>query len=448
MTTNGWPEAEPPARANLAAAQEACGAANIVICVIDAARADHLGCYGYDRPTTPEIDRVAAHGTRFTHAVTDAPFTLAAITSLYTGQYYDTHGVSTASMRIPTELVTLPEACRAAGMRTAVITGSGMIIRGHGLGDGVDHFQVILDRDPAQGSVPALRKAWGAWLDDNRDERFFLYVHIMPPHHPYERAGPFRGRFDRNYRGALPPTSELLLQRDADVLKLSPRDVTHMVDMYDEALAYADWAVGRLVDDLRARGLLDKTVLVLLADHGEAFGEHGQFLHGNTVYNEMTHMPLILRFPAGVKGAAAEVDSLIQLSDLAPTLGALCGFQMPQEQVQGLDASGVIFGDRANARPAAFSTCLALPRIQHAVEIPGAKGIFNDRGRLVQVFDLKADPLERRNLITRRPELAQRLSALWRAWAERQTYIRGAPPAKEGELDPDIREWLRTLGYL
>jgi arylsulfatase A-like enzyme len=241
-----------PARA-VAAAREACRRANIVIVCLDAARRDHVGCYGYARPTTPEIDRLAAQGVRFANAVSDASYTLAAVASLWSGQYPDTHGASVVGMRLPLALTTLPEVCRAAGMRTAVTTSSGIIIRAHGFGDGVDQFVPVFTARPDQGRVPDLQREWRKWLEAVGRQRFFLYVHIMPPHHPYEVAGQFRGRFDPGYAGSLAPTPEILPQLDAGKLRISQRDRRHIIAMYDESLRYGDWALGTLVRDLRAR---------------------------------------------------------------------------------------------------------------------------------------------------------------------------------------------------
>jgi arylsulfatase A-like enzyme len=443
------PPAPPAASAALAAAREACANANIVICCTDAARRDHFGCYGYGRATTPEIDKLAAEGVRFTNAVTDATYTLGACASLFAGQYPDTHGASVAGMRIPLELTTLPEACRAAGMRTAVLTSSGVIIKPHGFGDGVDDFVRVYQANQADHQVPELQRAWRSWLDGIGDRRFFLYVHIMPPHHPYEEAGPFRGTFDPGYAGTLPPSTTLAFQLDAGEVRLSPRDHQHLLAMYDEVLAYGDWAVGTLVADLRQRGLLDKTLFILFSDHGEGFGEHGRYLHSNTVYDELTHIALIARLPSGVRGAKREVDDYVQLSDMAPTLSSLTGIRFPPGQLQGCDASPAMF-DGHSRRSAAFSRCLREPRVLRSVEIPGAKGVFGSDGTLVELYDLKADPGERTNLAAAQTAFAGRVTGLWRDWAGRQQYVgrgEGRRATARG-LDTETRKWLRSLGYV
>ena len=433
------------------AARRICASANIVVCCIDAARADHIGWNGYDRPTTPEIDKLASEGVRFENAVTDATYTLAACASLFTGQYPDTHGASGVKMRIPRELTTLPEACRAAGMRTAVFSASGVIIPPHGFRDGVDHFVRVYTGDPREGRLPDQQKAWRQWLDRIGGERFFMYVHINPPHHPYERAGQFRGKFDPDYEGSLGHTMEVMKKIDAGEMQVSDRDLYHIIAMYDEALLYADWAVGTLVRDLRERGLLDNTILVVFSDHGEQFGEHGRFMHSTTVYNELTHILLTARFPAGVKGASQTVAGFAQLSDVAPTLASLAGLELPADQVQGFDLTPEIFGG-AQVRPAAFSRCLREPKLMRSVEIAGAKGIFDEDGKLSELYDLTVDPGEKTNLLKvarAHPELVGRVTGIWRAWAGRQKHLEAeVPPAGRQKLDKETREWLRAMGYL
>ncbi|UCH33984.1 MAG: sulfatase [Armatimonadota bacterium] len=420
-----------------------------MICCVDAARADHVGCYGYGRPTTPEIDALATEGVRFANAVTDATYTLAAVASLFTGQYPDTHGASVVRMRIPLGLTTLPEACRAAGMRTGVLSASGNVIKPHGFGDGVDDFVRVYTGNPEEGRVPDLQRAWREWLAGVGDERFFMYVHIMPPHHPYEQSGQFQGTFDPDYAGTLGPTSEILFKLDAGEMRASERDLRHIVAMYDEALRYADWAVGTLVGDLRERGVLDNTILVVFSDHGEAFGEHGRFLHSSTVYNELTHILLAARLPSRAKAAGRTVTGFAQLSDIAPTLASLAGLELPAEQVQGFDLAPEMFGGRA-VRPAAFSRCLREPKLLWSAEVAGAKGIFDDTGDLIELYDVSEDPGEEKNVMRERRDLAQRVAAVWRAWAARQAHLgaAGEAPTRREKLDKDTREWLRSLGYL
>jgi len=440
------PAVSPQVSAAVAAARSSCASANIVIVCVDAARRDHIGCYGYDRPTTPEIDKIAAQGIRFETPVTDASYTHSAIASLWTGQYPDTHGFATVQWRLPLKVTTLPEACRATGMRTAVISSSGAVVKPFGFADGVDDFMSLLRPSPGTGQIPDLQQAWGKWLDGIGSQRFFLYVHLMPPHHPYEWSGPFRGKFDPDYRGRIRSTQQILFDLDAGKTRVTERDREHIIAMYDEALRYSDWAVGRLVDDLRKRGLLDKTLLIVLSDHGEGFGEHGRWLHRNTVYNELTHNFIVMRLPAGVKGARKQVPGLAQLCDLAPTLATLTGFKLPSGQIQGRDLASQIFGGPVT-REAAFSR--SVEGSLRSVEIRGAKGIFDWQGRLLELYDLTSDPAEKTNIVGKRPRLQAHIIAAFQAWAARQEHMR--PPGRPSpmpQLNPETKKWLRSLGYL
>jgi len=450
----GGKAAEDPAGAGVdsavPAAREACRSASIVICCIDAARADHVGCYGYHRDTTPKIDELAAQGVRFDLAVTDAPYTRAAVASLWTGLSPDTHGCAVVGTRIPLELTTLPEACEAAGMRTAVVSSSGLIVRPHGFADGVQDFISVHTSDPYQDRVPELRQAWCKWLDGVGGDRFFMYVHIMPPHVPYELSGQFQGRFDPDYNGSLGRTWQLVDDLDNRRVEISERHRHHLIAMYDEALSYADWAVGRLVRDLQDRRLLDKTVLIVFSDHGEAFGEHGRWGHSHTVYEEMTRIPLIARFPAGVAPARPTVAGLAQLSDLAPTLASLCGLGTLGRQAQGRDLTPEIFGG-PETRQAAISRSAPGPDERWSVRLPDAKGIFDREGALRELYDLDADPGEQKNLVGTEVALEGPVTDAWKTWDRQQKEQRQrqeAAPVGAPDLDQKTKKWLRSLGYL
>jgi arylsulfatase len=446
---NAAPVIEPKVLLRLNAARKACASANIVICCLDAARRDHLSCYGYERPTTPALDQLAGEGVCFENAVSDAAYTLGAIASLWTSQSVDSHGLSAVDMRLSLDTVTLPKICKKAGLRTAVFSTSANVIKAHGFGDGVDKYLTVPFDETQQAVFDKIQLNYRQWLDETGKDRFFMYLHVMPPHHPYEYAGPFKGKFSKNYQSSLEPTLTSLAKLDKKTLQASEQDRRHIIALYDEALRYADSIVGTLVSDLQQRGLLDNTILVVMADHGEAFAEHGRWLHSSTVFNELTHIPLIVRFPKSVKLPAKTVPDLVQLSDLAPTLASLAGLTVPPDSFKGKDLSPALFGG-AGFRHAAFSRCLAEPNLLWSVEIPGAKGIFNQRGNLTGLYDLTTDPGEKQDIKGTDVMLAQQLTAIWQKWAPQQPLIGAAikvPPQKL-EMDEEIKKSLRSLGYL
>jgi len=459
------PTLDPQQVEAIAEARAVCSSANIIICCIDAARRDHLGCYGYSRPTTPEIDKLAEQSVLFKNAVSDASYTLAAIASLWTGQAPDSNGLTVVGMRLPLDITTLPEACKEAGLHTAVVSSSNMIHKKFGFGDGADIFHSA-SSDPKQ-PLP-LQKAWQEELAKISRKRFFLYLHIFPPHHPYELSGQFQGEFATSHLTSLAQrpedtinrhvpesTLDILPQLDQGELVVSEAQRQHIIAMYDERLKYADWIVGRFLADLKQYQVLDNSIFILFADHGESFGEHGRWLHANTVYNAQTHIPLLIRFPVGVEKVPPAVNKLVQLSDIAPTLCFLAGLSFPNGQLQGSDFTSEIFGTSAHSGTA-FSRCLKEPRLFWGIELPEGKGIFDENGNLIELYDLQRDPEEKHNLLKKDLKLKTQMVSLYSTWTQRQKHI--SPAAQEAikkaaaegrnKLDKEAYRELKALGYL
>jgi hypothetical protein len=286
--------------------------APLVLVVLDAARARQLGTYGHARPTTPNVDALAAQGVVFEHAHTSAVFTLAAMSSLWTSLPPSLHhaGVPYDSP-LPTEHQTLAELLAAAGYRTAAFVGNTRAGAAYGLARGFGEYREA----PAQASgagTAALVQAARAWLREHRADRFFFYVHLREPHFPFDPPPPFATLFGPD--GALPAEA----RRDPQWYRavnqgrpITPGEVQDLVRAYDRNLAYADAMVGELVAELRTLGLDDTALVVVTADHGEALYEHGFISHNEQVYEESTHVPLVLRLPdaAGMRGV--RVESLV-----------------------------------------------------------------------------------------------------------------------------------------
>jgi arylsulfatase len=296
---------------------------NVVIVVLDAARADHLGCYGYPRDTTPNIDALAAEALRFTRHYTPIPSTTPSTASLFTGQYPDTHRIIYPTWEHPEPEHTLASVLGARGFATALFSSTLMASPEMDVGT---RFQTAVYRtrgDYTIGFQPdRLLAQVEPWLDAHAAEAFFLYVHFIPPHGPYEeleRFMEFAGKEAPGVEGCRPGDFEFPLYADGErPEEPEPPPLPRWADLYDANLCYGDWAVGELVEMLRERDLLENTLLIVTSDHGEAFGEHGYIWHTNAIHQEVARIPLLIRPPGGVRPEARE--TLSDTTDVFPTV--------------------------------------------------------------------------------------------------------------------------------
>jgi len=444
---------------------------NLVLISLDTLRADHLGCYGYQRPTSPAIDAWAAEGTRFAHAVSQAPWTAPSHMSLFTGLYPTTHQVNSHGAvvrhildrtRLPAlsrETPMLAEVLRAAGYDTGAFTGAGALagVVGFDRGFEVYHEGIELGRDPAN----LIR----VWLEHHVDRPFFLFLHTYQVHVPYEGSAfveslpaPRRARV-REFLAEEPKTMEA--EQAAGRMRqlgLFDRQVTFA--LYDGGVLRADEAVGRLLADLKAVGLRDRTAIVLVSDHGEEFGERdpARFYnaHGHTLYEELLHVPLIIGFPGRVP-AGRVVQRPVRLVDVMPTVLELLRVAAPP-RLEGVSLAPLLRGDVQAAPPPALSEATLGPLEQKSIRAGRYKYILEGStspqesfragpAAREELYDLEADPGERRNLSgedkARAGALRTELEGLLRDAESRR---QGAPGAVD--VDKDVQDRLRALGYV
>lgn len=460
---------------------------NVVICVLDAARADHFGCYGYPRETTPNIDRLAHESVVFEQHFTTFAHTKPSTASLMTGLYPDTH-LAYERRQMDDSLFTLARGLGDAGLRTAFFA-SNVVASAQGVDKDFGWrvtAQVLVHRQrsagqPGQGSWRApgqLLHAFGEWLLAHRGDRFFVYLHFLPPHIPYDAPKEMKALF----AGKKPPSA---WQGDYPFARLErwqprqdPPPLEEWVNLYDANLRWADWAVGEVERLLREQGLLENTLLIITADHGEAFGEHGYKYHSRAVYEEAVHVPLLMRLP-NREHRGRRVSALTQNIDILPTVFDSLHIPYPHESVQGRSllpllspaaSVGAGFVNPALApqasrslRPASsvheyvFATCLGWP--SYLVRDKRYALILYSGGRMRALYDLKADPQQRHNIIAQKPEVEARMSAAFGRFARTQTLSplgfldpkarqRQQPRPEPGGMAPDTRNELKALGYL
>ncbi|MEN8163832.1 MAG: sulfatase, partial [Acidobacteriota bacterium] len=296
---------------------------NVIIYLVDALRADRLGCYGYQRPTSPRLDGFAAEGILFTNAIAQSSWTKASVASIFTGVWPPAHGANGPEDILPEGLPTLTERLAEAGYQTAAVIANAYVNRPFGFARGFDHFTFLPD---GEGSSEAINDSIVQWLDQNPEEPFFLYVHTIDPHAPYEAPEPFQSRFAADVTDTAVGQVETVRGLVRGTVEPTPELARDLNNLYDAEVAHNDAGFGSFLDTLTARGLYENTVILFVSDHGEAFGEHGTWTHGIDLYSEVLHVPLVLRLPGGRLGGR-RVDRVAQHIDILPTVLRLTGVE-------------------------------------------------------------------------------------------------------------------------
>ncbi len=376
-----------------------------VLILIDTLRADHLGSYGYARPTSPALDSLASRGVLFEQAIAAAPWTLPSSMALMTGRLPSSHRVENDGMRLPAAIPTLAEVLRGSGYATAAVVSHIYVSGLFGFDRGFDHFEDFgLTRDYRfeAGLEPRAEKVTDRALAQARALKgrpFFLFVHYFDPHWDYDPPPPFDTRFTRPYSGSITGSYQSFSRYAGPGAALSAADVQHLEDLYDGEIAYTDSQVGRLLEGLRAFGFPPDTLVVITSDHGEEFKEHGSLGHGRNLYDEVVRVPLILARLDG-KGSARRVAEQVSTLDLFPTLCELASAP-PPAGLQGASLGRWLSGGTGPSREAVSET-IRFDAYRKSLRRPPEKIIvrLEDNGR--EYYDLASDPGETDNLWSRR----------------------------------------------
>jgi len=421
---------------------------DVIVLLIDVLGADDLGCYGYERPTSPNIDAFAADSVVFENAIASSTYTKTSVASLFSGRFPHNHGVydghfpeidaSITADLLEEEIPTLAESFSEHGWTCAGWTANGQILSYMGFAQGFDLY------DDRAGELPVMARKFGRWSDEWLGrKRSFCYLHVIDLHAPYNPGPDYRGRFGHTEAG-LPEIArhEWHATRNAINQKkrpFGPEDVEAYHARHDEVLVFVDEWVGRILDELEAEGRYDQSLIVLLGDHGDAFWEHGFIEHSHLHYEELVNVPLIIKL-AGSAGAGRRVDAMVGLVDVAPTLLELVGAEAP-EGTDGESFSSLLLDPES---PAPMRTIFSEYKTIISVRTDDWKYISRPRYP-PELYDLKADPGERVNVLERYPEVAERLSLAAKAAAAKRDARR---PNEKVELDRETVEALRELGYL
>ena len=447
-----WPHAAAP---EIAAAGEATAPASdaplphVLIFLVDTLRADHLGSYGYHRPTSPNIDRFAESAVLFENAVAQSSWTRPTTASVLTGLYPHHHGARSRNDRLGEDVPYLPEILQSLGYRALGVTTNSIVGPAFGFRRGFSHHKHFAEWDGRPGMyVPAWRavNATLEWLERiEPGDSFFVYLHVSDPHHPYHPPPAQREQFAP---GAPPTPAGTNLATAPDPVK------ARYVDLYDGEIAHVDEQFGRLLDALDERGFLDDTLVVFVSDHGEEFLDHGHYGHGSSLYQEQIHVPLIIRMPRRLRAETQPptVATQVQQIDIVPTILEAIG----HSDLIETDGRSLLALMRSATGQAAHNLAISDLRSDGEgvdvvlLELADSRRKLIDYGSATfgaahQLFDTAADPGEVRNLRDKQAHWAGYLRAVGRL----QYAASGAVTAGvEPDLPPEQRKALEALGYL
>ena len=448
---NGAPEYDGPVR-------------HVVLLSLDTTRADHFGFYGNTEVKTPHLDRLAAQSIVLDDYMTVVPTTLSSHVSLFSGKYPHSHGTPRNGFTVNDDNVMLAELLRDQGFATAGFVASFPLEHRFGIAQGFEHyddrFDVLAQQVPMQDerSAAAVTDAVIEYLD-GRDEagNLFLFAHYFDPHAPYAAPAPYDTLYDSRGGEDLPPWAEALgLCREGG----SPELFERIAAQYAGEISYMDEHIGRLLDALRERGILDEAILIVTSDHGELFTEHPDttcFDHGWMTYQQDVRAVGMIRLPGGEKGGMRVLGTLANI-DILPTLLGYLGIDLPQ----GVDGAVIDFEQPEAATGVRFSqaTKPASRKIEAGSRWRNSKKarcVRDGRYKFVQVpyarqaalYDLRQDPAEQTNLLLNPTkearDLAEKLRAKLEAWSASANPLPSEFTATQRE---EVRKRLEAIGYV
>ena len=407
---------------------------NIILITLDTTRADRMGFLGSKRGLTPNLDALARQGAVFTRAYAQAPMTAQSHATILTGTYPQYHQVITIGVPLATDLPYAPEILRAHGYRTAAFIGSMVLYPHPPFAPGFDRGFETYDADfrnegPGKNRYRTVQHRGAevvahalAWLNKHPKGPFFVWVHLYDAHDPYDPPEPYKSRYAS--------------------------------EPYDGGIAYEDAMVGRLLRQLKLRGLYDGTVMAVMADHGESLGAHGEDTHGIFLYDETIRVPLLIKLPHASAGGT-RIEDRVELVDVLPTLLQAAGIEIPKEvQGESLLALMLMKGGAAEGnqtaevwRDQAYAET-EYPRVGFGWS--AERSLRTGKYLYIQVprrelYDQAADPKADHDLASSSAAVADTLASQLEAFRQKTASQREAPKAT---LDPEAQEKLGALGYM
>ncbi len=392
---------------------------NVLLISIDTCRSDYLSCYGYKRKTTPNIDAIADEGILFENVFSTTPLTLPAHSSMLTGTVPPYHGVhDNFDYQLDESNVTLAEILKKNGFTTGAAISAVVLDSDFGTNQGFDTYNDDFENLIANNSVEQRRgdettKVALDWLNENKDKKFFYFLHYYDPHMNYEPPEPFAFMFATN--------------------------------PYAGEIAYVDYCIGQVIQNLKELKLYKSTLIIITADHGEMLGEHGESSHGYFIYQSSIKVPLIFKLPG--RNKSVRIKSITGIVDIVPTVCSLLGIDQPQT-MHGKDLSASFSGTEP-AKEDRHIYCESMQATMYNAN--SLLGLVNDRFKYIQttrpeLYDLTEDPAEKDNLTKKQPQQARIMKDKLAQILE-QSVRKGSADSKM-EIDGEMRKRLESLGYV
>ncbi|GHO89277.1 sulfatase family protein [Dictyobacter formicarum] len=441
---------------------------NIVVVAIDSLRADHLGCYGYARPTSPYIDALAAESQVFEQAFAAGIPTMPSFTTLYTGLHPYRHGVvsHTGQRRLASSIQMLPQLLKQRGYVTAACDN--LAVQGEGRGSwfarGYDYYSGFLYKPFGDQSQQLTDRALSL-LHEYADQPLFLFLHYWDPHTPYAPLPPYDTMHYEPGSGPIDLAEVRKLQPEyynaflGDMHLRHPDDYAYVVAQYDGEISQVDVEVGRLVQFLKALALWENTIFVLLSDHGECFGEGDFYFDHHGLYDAVTRIAFMLHRPGQPAG---RIDPMVSHLDIVPTLGELVGLPSLPYALDGRSLLPLLNGSTSTSphpyivsiessrqasialRTSEWKVILPIVEDLHGQPLPDFYG--RQRSPAPLLFDLRHDPAEQHDLSQQQPEKLSEMLDLLRNWRARMSMITGEPdPIQAQGLSLSYERFMKRL---
>jgi len=428
----------------------------VILVSLDTLRADHLGCYGYSRETSPHLDALSKDGALFENVYAQSSWTLPSHTSMLFSLNSASHQVYYNDQRIDPSLPSLASLLQQAGFIPYAFTGGGYVSSIYGFAKGFHWYEepaggrhAPLARDEAQ----KLAIYASNWIKRNKDKPFFLFLHTFQIHGPYDSPPPWNKKFLTENSKWTRIALRQYLESTENGPSFTPEEIQNVIDLYDAEILYTDATlIKSLIDTLRSSGIYDNTLLIITSDHGEEFYDHKGWLHGQTLYEEQLRVPLIIKFPhSQFKGK--RLQPKVRLIDILPTVMETLKLPYQARLFEGKSLLPVLKGQENKdrvfisdlARKEVKNPCPALIATnQGDLKVIVEKAV--DSIKNMEIYDLAQDPQEQKNLLRSKRQLGMKLyQQLEKYYQEKLAILR---QTKKVFLDEKLREKLKALGYI
>lgn len=431
-------------------------AKHVIVLTIDTLRADRLRVYTpKSRVETPALDQFAQEGVVFVNAQSPENWTKPSVASILTGLYPATHGTKQSDSKLSDDALMISEVFKQAGFATGTFLANGYVSDKFGFAQGWDHYTNYIRENKTTDAENVFGEA-ANWIEKNKDRRLFVYIQTIDPHVPYDPPAEFLKKYDAGeYGGQVSPrkTPDLLekAKRNPPAVVFDARDHQRLEALYDAEISYHDAHFAKFIERLKQSGVYDDAMFVITSDHGEEFNDHGSYGHGHSVYQELLHVPFIVRRP-GVVPAGKRIEEPVGTLDIAPTVLASAGLQVP-DVMEGVDRNAHMQGQVPALPAVAFSDFLddrrAIQAGRYKLILSGVNATF---------FDLGKDPGEKQELDAATHPIARRYARIllgqFLGAPDLGDWLSSEPqrPSKrldsvKTNIDEKTREGLKALGY-